>query len=579
MSAGAPAALGRRLGAALALGGLALAATALAPMAGADAQPVPDDTVVLADGHVDVAARFVDGALRMQVGDGTRPGGTVWRELDTVVFHAAPESQITVPNRADWSFIGEPGATVWNLPMTQLDGVLWPGWNSEELRSAEVTGPVRWTLGQVSGPGDFALFTTSPFGAPNILFSTHDGVPDTMSFPTGTHAHGNWVFTEPGVYRLGFEMAVTLSSGATASDSGTLAVAVGDVDPGTVVPGDGGPTEDPSPSPTPDPGPDPSEPGPDPSDDPTGPPGEPTGPIVLDQGHIDLAAVPDGNGIDIRIKDGTRSITDPEWHRPDEVVWHARPRSRTEVPDNPAFAFLGSPGDPVWLLPQIQDAELLWPGWNSEEFAPGDLAGDLEWELTAARGPGAFALYQDGALGDTDVVFDSDDALPQARAVPPGTHAHGNWAFGAEGVYRLTFTMSGRTPSGVEVSDTDTIAIAVGDVDPGTVVPGDGGDPPPTPDPTGDPDPSPDPSPSQPPGGTPPPGAAPPPGGGPGPQPAGGGSTLPVTGAALVGVALAGAALAAGGAGLLAASRRRRASPAHGADDPPSEGGASRAAG
>lgn len=29
-----------------------------------------------------------------------------------------------------------------------------------------------------------------------------------------------------------------------------------------------------------------------------------------------------------------------------------------------AYAFLGAPGDDVWLLRQNQDFDLLWPGWN-----------------------------------------------------------------------------------------------------------------------------------------------------------------------------------------------------------------------
>jgi surface-anchored protein len=184
----------------------------------------PAHAQVLADGHVDYAARLVDGRLRSLIKDGTG-ASPVWREPAAVTFAVADAARTTVP--ASTPFLGRPGDTVWVLPQVQRTGVLWAGWNTEELGSAQVDGPVAWRLDSVSGPGHVTLFQTGVFGEPDVLFSSADGLPDSRSVPLGTHAHGNWVFTREGAYRLTFTMSARLTGGATSQDTQTLAVQVG----------------------------------------------------------------------------------------------------------------------------------------------------------------------------------------------------------------------------------------------------------------------------------------------------------------------------------------------------------------
>jgi putative ABC transporter-associated repeat protein len=220
--------------AALSAGCAALALSPAVPAAAGAA-------VVLEDGHVDVAARLVDGGLRMQVKDGTAgAGAVVWREPADAVLHARPASATTVPAGAALSFLGAPGTPLWLLPQVQRAGLLWPGWNTEQLTSAEVAGPVRWTLTGVEGPGSFALFTTGTFGTVDTLFDTGDGLPDAREIPLGTHAHGNWAFGAEGLYRLAFELSARRPSGETMTDARTIAVTVGAVDPSTGAPLGGG---------------------------------------------------------------------------------------------------------------------------------------------------------------------------------------------------------------------------------------------------------------------------------------------------------------------------------------------------
>ena len=105
--------------------------------------------------------------------------------------------------------------------------MLWAGWNTEELTSAQVDGPVTWSLDSVDGPGDVTVFQTGVFGDADILFRSADGLPDARSIALGTHAHGNWAFGRPGAYRLTFTMSARLRSGETVRDTQTLPVTVG----------------------------------------------------------------------------------------------------------------------------------------------------------------------------------------------------------------------------------------------------------------------------------------------------------------------------------------------------------------
>ena len=201
------------------------------PQVAAAAQQAPTATgrVTLDRGHVDaVAPRLLPDGLHVQVKDGTATGVTSWREPADVEFRVTAAARTELPAQPALSFLGAAGEQVFLLPQTQGADLLWTGWNTEELRPADVSGPVTWTLTAVDGPGPFGLFTTGSFGAPQIIFNTADGLPDTLSVPLGTHAHANWAFAEPGRYRLTFAVSVPGANGTTPSDTETLAFVVGD---------------------------------------------------------------------------------------------------------------------------------------------------------------------------------------------------------------------------------------------------------------------------------------------------------------------------------------------------------------
>ncbi|NKE60386.1 hypothetical protein FXN61_27770 [Lentzea sp. PSKA42] len=185
--------------------------------------------VTVERGHVDaLAPRLVDGGLRVHVKDGSVVGTVTWREPADVEFKVTNAARVALPDAAALSFLGAAGGQIHLLPQQEQPGILWIGWSTEELKPADITGPVTWTLTSVTGPGPFGLFTTGSFGAHSVIFNSTDGLPDTHSVALGTHAHANWAFGKPGRYRLDFTVSATKTDGSTVSDKESYTFLVGD---------------------------------------------------------------------------------------------------------------------------------------------------------------------------------------------------------------------------------------------------------------------------------------------------------------------------------------------------------------
>lgn len=189
------------------------------------------DRLVITDGHVDMGPRMVNGTWQVQLRDDTSSPPT-WRELDDVILHATDDAKITVPAGDTYRFLGAAGDPIWVLPQVQRAGVVWPGWNSQDPSVVDgISGPITWTVRSVEGPGTFTLFLNDAFGAPTTIFDGTRRYPQSTAIEPNTHAHGNWTFSKPGVYRLVVEMKATAKDGSALTDTQTLALAVGDADP------------------------------------------------------------------------------------------------------------------------------------------------------------------------------------------------------------------------------------------------------------------------------------------------------------------------------------------------------------
>ena len=209
---------------------------------------VSEREVTLALGHADIGPRIVNGGWTLQVRQDI-DGQSVWRDIDEVEFAIGEPGSLVVPESEQFSFLGPPGTRIWVFPQVQQQGVLWPGWNSQDPSvTNSIDGNINWSLKSAEGTGDFFLFLSGSFGEPELLFGSIQSAPRSVNFELDTHAHGNWAFTEPGIYLLEMEMSATSLSGERLSDSGILRVEVGDTDDPQVLPS---PTVEPTTTPTP----------------------------------------------------------------------------------------------------------------------------------------------------------------------------------------------------------------------------------------------------------------------------------------------------------------------------------------
>ncbi|MET7398919.1 choice-of-anchor M domain-containing protein [Dactylosporangium sp. NPDC005572] len=175
-------------------------------------------------------------------------------------------------------------------------------------------------------------------------------------------------------------------------------------------------------------------------------------PVVLSQGHVDVVDVEYEDGaIEVHVHDET---VEPGVERdPADVLFKVKKQAKTTVPSNPAYSFLGAPGDPVWILPQLQNPALLWAGLGTEELEPGVFQGDsVNVKFVNVIGPDDVSLYTTSGTGVPTVLVDSGDGLPDTVALPVGSHLHLNWAFEQAGTYKIKLKVTGTLATGGHVS-------------------------------------------------------------------------------------------------------------------------------
>lgn len=184
------------------------------------------------------------------------------------------------------------------------------------------------------------------------------------------------------------------------------------------------------------------------------------GEVVIEDGHVDIG--PRFVNGQWRIQIRHDSGDPPAWREVDEVVLKAGDSARMQVPTDSRFDFLGTPGNAVWLLPQVQRPGVLWPGWNTQDpQVAAEVKREVRWRWHSVTGPGRALLFLNGAFGEPQQLFDSQK-LPQESSVEVNTHVHGNWAFTAEGSYRIDMELSATLQDGRSVTDRRTLRIQVG---------------------------------------------------------------------------------------------------------------------
>lgn len=184
--------------------------------------------------------------------------------------------------------------------------------------------------------------------------------------------------------------------------------------------------------------------------------------IELPADHVDLG---------IGFHDGALEL---HWHLEDLELEYAPAEAYVFIPLSSAITrpagtewdFTGAiAGATVYLAPAIdQTPSVIFLGIGSEEILSETLvANTVTLALTGISGPGNFALWQTDGLGQPTAFLSSASELSSFDLITGG-HDHYNWGFTAEGIYELTFTVSGilNDDFDTSVSDTATFTFAVG---------------------------------------------------------------------------------------------------------------------
>ena len=170
---------------------------------------------------------------------------------------------------------------------------------------------------------------------------------------------------------------------------------------------------------------------------------------VLSVGHTDLAL--DYTSTNRAWDFHVHSDTFDQDYQAVQVVLQVKPEAKTRVPSDPKFSFLGSAGDPIWILPQTQNENLLYLGYGGDGIPTGIFVGDrVTVALKAVSGPGSFFSYKVDGFGNPVVLFNSADGIDanDVATVQSGGDAHLNWAFTAAGTYSVALEASGVLAAG-----------------------------------------------------------------------------------------------------------------------------------
>jgi surface-anchored protein len=163
--------------------------------------------------HLDISVGYDAGEFTLTLHDDTTD--TTYNPSQAIVV-AGTNSQSTVPDDPLFGFLGAPNVPVWILPEVQNPDLPFFGFGGDDLPSGVFSNDtVRVTLVKVTGPGEFAAYSSDAFGAPQLVMNTRDGLysNDRITFSAGGDAHRNFAFSKPGIYRLTFQATGMLLDG------------------------------------------------------------------------------------------------------------------------------------------------------------------------------------------------------------------------------------------------------------------------------------------------------------------------------------------------------------------------------
>ena len=353
------------------------------------------------DGHGDLSVGYNQGNWDW--------GIWVNSPVDGVIVSLNEKAKNTIPDITGFEFLGNVGDSIWIAPQVDREGVIFFGMNSSSTPQGTFErNRFDLLLTSVEGPGDFLTWITGGAGSVEVGMNSRDGIDtsDRIDVPAPGHFHQNWGFTSPGTYHVGFtgEGILAGQSALDVSDEQVYRFAVN----------------------------------------------------VFDRGELDMEVAYEDGEWELVLLD---EVNEKEIEAGDAAL-HAGPSTWQAVPSDPAFGFLGNPGDSIYILPQDEKEGILFLGIAGDEIESGVFENDqVSLNLSTVEGPGSVYLYSTDAFGTPSKYFDSGDGISSEDQFPVsvGGHSHQNWAFSSPGIYRVGLNASGVLVDGTSAKSDDTV--------------------------------------------------------------------------------------------------------------------------
>ena len=191
---------------------------------------------------------------------------------------------------------------------------------------------------------------------------------------------------------------------------------------------------------------------------------------TFDRGHVDVFYVTSHGGeLSLSMKE---DITGGGVQRPgDDVVLHVSDAAWSE-----ATAGVDGIGQATYFLPQSQNHDVIWPGWDTQPIAA-DGYQAVDFNFQDVSGPGEVYIFEtEGFGGIKSVNNDGSYNLRTGSVInqPYPAHKHINWAFTHPGTYQMTVYASADGQSSNAVTYTWQVGGEAGDA-PAPAAPSGGG--------------------------------------------------------------------------------------------------------
>ncbi|AXR73153.1 MULTISPECIES: choice-of-anchor M domain-containing protein [Auritidibacter] len=186
---------------------------------------------------------------------------------------------------------------------------------------------------------------------------------------------------------------------------------------------------------------------------------------VITSGHVDVGPrVIDGQWQLMARDDTAQPAT---WRYFDDIVYHLPDDARQPAPEDENYSFVpAEPGQDVYLIPQTENHQVPWLGWNTQDpAAVAQMARGMTLRLTGVEGPGDFVLFlQNGNFDPPQKLWDSTTIGEEEQEIwaDTNTHVHANWVFTEPGVYLLHAEIDVPLTDGETVTTAGTLRFAVG---------------------------------------------------------------------------------------------------------------------